>query len=44
MLENARKLEKEREKGQTSLFEMFAEDSGFDAMEDDSVPEPDGKE
>ena len=44
MLENARKHERERMHGQTTLFDMF--DEGDEAMADfaDSVPAPDGVE
>ena len=44
MLENARKHERERAAGQTTLFEMF--DEGDASMSDvaDAVPEPDGIE
>ena len=44
MLENARKHERERAAGQTTLFDMF--DEGDESMSDvaDAVPEPDGIE
>lgn len=43
MLEHARKQERERASGQTSLFDMFGDEE--EAQEfDDSVPAPDGIE
>ena len=44
MLENARKHERERMHGQTTLFDMF--DEGDDAAREfvDTVPEPNGDE
>lgn len=44
MLENARKHERERASGQTTLFEMFDESEPSINDVADSVPEPDGIE
>lgn len=44
MLENARKHERERMHGQTTLFDMFAEGDAEVEGFTDSVPEPNGDE
>lgn len=45
MLENARKHERERESGQTTLFDMFGDDSNTTSQDfSDPVPEPNDDE